>query len=151
MKGTIELLDIDDKFKLLTLKELYGDNIFNYDSDLHIYGPDAVYVFGPEDRIVLEGDNYQFDTIVFSDEKGTLVYDSEGSREGASVNDTTGELVTIENGIDDTNYTVVALFVSETNKRFLDKFEVIIKKRVYPASVTIEGPGKISEETTEYT
>lgn len=151
LKGTIELLDIDDKFKLLTLKELYGDNIFNYDSDLHIYGPDAVYVFGPEDKIVLEGDNYQFDTIVFSDEKGTLVYDSEGSRGGASVNETTGELVTIENGIDDTNYTVVALFVSETNKRFLDKFEVTIKKRVYPASVTIEGPGKISEETTEYT
>ena len=45
------------KHKLLKLKELYGDNIFNIDSDLHIYGPDSIFAFGPEDNIVLEGNS----------------------------------------------------------------------------------------------
>ena len=54
--------------------------------DLHIYGPDAIYVFGPEDRIILEGNIIQFETIIFSDETGTLVYEvRNNSREGVDI------------------------------------------------------------------
>ena len=152
LKGSIKLTGVDDKFKLLTLKELYGDNIFNADSDLHIYGPDAIFVFGPEDGIVLEGNDYQFKTIVFSDETGTLVYDIRvGSREGAVIDESTGLLTTIENGLVDSDLTIVALFVSASNDRFLDEYNITIQKRVYPQSVKIVGVGKISQETTTYT
>lgn len=152
LKGSIKLTGVDDKFKLLTLKELYGENIFNTDSDLHIYGPDAIFVFGPEDRIVLEGNNYQFETIVFSDEPGTLVYDIRvGSREGTTIDENTGLLTTIENGLADSPLTIVALFVSDSNDRFLDEYDITVQKRVYPQAIKIEGVGKISQETTTYT
>ena len=142
---------VDDKFKLLILKELYGDTIFNPDSDLHIYGPDAVYLFGPDDRIVLEGNDYQFDTIVFSNTTGTFVYDiREGSRAGASIDENTGLLTTVENGIADSDLTIVALYVDSNNNRFLDEYAITIKKRVYPQNVKIEGVGKITKETTTY-
>ena len=152
LKGSIKLGYVDDKFKLLTLKKLFGNNIFNTDSDLHIYGPDAVYLFGPEDGTILEGNEYQFETIVFSDTTGTFVYDlREGSREGVLIDSNTGLLTTVENGIDDTDLTIVALFVDIDNNRFLDESFVTIKKRIYPQNAKIEGVGKISKETTTYT
>ena len=152
LKGSIKLSYVDDKFKLLTLKELFGNNIFNLDSDLHIYGPDAVYLFGPDDRIVLEGNDYQFDTIVFSNTTGTFVYDiREGSRAGVSIDENTGLLTTVENGIADSDLTIVALYVDSNNNRFLDEYAITIKKRVYPQNVKIEGVGKITKETTTYT
>lgn len=154
LKGSIKLLNVpsEDKFKLLTLKELYGENIFNTDSDLHIYGPDSIFVFGPEDGIVLEGDDYQFETVVFSDEGGTLVFNiSEGSRIGTTLDRNSGLLTTIENGIEDSHLTIVALFVSDSNDRFLDEYEIVIKKRIYPEKLSIMGVGRISEETSVYT
>jgi hypothetical protein len=135
----------------MTLKELYGENIFNADSDLHIYGPDSIFVFGPQDGIILEGNNYQFDTIVFSDELGTLVYNiSVGERDGVYIDRSIGLLHTIENGLDDTNLTIVALFVSESGDRYLDECDVVVKKRVYPDNISIIGPNKISGEYTNY-
>ena len=153
LRGSIKLLNVsaEDKFKLLTLKELYGENIFNTDSDLHIYGPNSIFVFGPEDGIVLEGDSYQFETIVFSDESGTLVYNiSEGERAGVNIDRNTGLITTIENGEKSEDLTIVSLFVSSSNDRFLDEYKITVQKRVYPQSVSIKGSGRISEETTKY-
>ena len=152
LKGSIKLTKIEDKTKLLTLKELYGENIFNTDSDLHIYGPDSIFVFGPKDGIILEGDSYQLETIVFSDEAGTLVYNiSEGERTGVNVNRNTGLITTVENGAESADITVVSLFVSESNDRFLDEYKITVQKRVYPKSVSIKGLSRISEETVKYT
>ena len=151
LKGSVKLTKIDDKFKLLTLKELYGENIFDPNSDLHVYGPDSVFVFGPKDGIVLEGDSYQLETIVFSEEPGTLVYNiSEGERSGVKIERNTGLITTIENGAESADITTVALFVSESNDRFLDEYKITVQKRIYPESVSITGPGRISEETVTY-
>lgn len=152
LKGKIKLNTVSDKSKLLTLRSLFGDNIFNPDSDLYIYGPDSIFVFGPEDKIILEGNSYQFETIVFSEELGTLVYNiSEGERDGVSIDKNTGLLSTTENGTNSADLTIVALFVSNSGNRFLDEDNVTVQKRVYPASVSIVGPNRISEETTTYT
>ena len=153
LKGSIKLLNVpaEDKFKLLTLKELYGENIFNNDSDLHIYGPPSIFLFGPEDGIVLEGDNYQFETIVFSEEPGTLVFNiTEGKREGVEIERNSGLLTSIENGLSDTELIVVALFVSNSSG-FRNDYTITVKKRVYPTQVIIDGSDKISEQTTKYT
>lgn len=154
LKGSIKLLDVpaEDKFKLLTLKELYGENIFNTDSDLHVYGLNSIFVFGPEDGIVLEGNNYQFDTIIFSDKPGTLVYDIRtGSREGVVIDRNTGLLTTVENGTASEEVIIVALFVNDDGEGWMNDYTVTIQKRVYPSNVSIEGPNRISEESTTYT
>lgn len=154
LKGSIKLLNVpaDEKSKLLTLKELYGENIFNTDSDLHIYGPNAIYVFGPEDGVVLEGDEYQFETIVFSDKPGTLVYDIRtGSREGVVIDRNTGLLTTVENGVPSEEIIIVALFVNDDGEGWMNDYTITVQKRVYPANVSITGPNRISEETTTYT
>lgn len=153
IKGKIKLLGIssEDKNKLLTLKDLFGDRIFESDSELHIYGPDSIFVFGPEDGIVLEGDDYQFETIVFSDEPGTLVYNPIGERNGVVLNTQTGLLTTKENGFDSVDITVVALFVSRSGRRFLDEYGVTVQKRTYPQAVRLEGPSRLDKETDTYT
>lgn len=152
LKGKIKISGITDKNKLIELKELFGNNIFDEDSDLYIYGDNAVFLFGPTDQVVLEGNGYQFETIVFSDMKGTLVYNiSSGEREGVTLDRDTGKLTTLENGNPDENVTVVALFVGEDQSRYLDKCEITVQKRIYPNDVQIIGSGKIAEENTIYT
>ena len=100
----------------------------------------------------VQGDSYQLETIVFSDEAGTLVYNiSEGERAGVIVNRNTGLITTVENGAESADITVVSLFVSESNDRFLDEYKITVQKRVYPKSVSIKGLSRISEETVKYT
>jgi hypothetical protein len=152
LKGEIRLDNVlpEEKDKLLTLKKLFGDNIFNVESDLHIYGPDAIYVFGPEDGVILEGDDYKFDTIIFSADSGKLIYDIRvGERQGVKIDEQTGLLTTIENGEPDAELTIVTLFV-RGEERFIDECDVVVKKRIYPESIIVTGPAKISEELTTY-
>lgn len=152
LKGVIKLNSIlpEEKNKLLTLKKLFGDNIFDSNSDLHIYGPDAIYVFGPEDGVILEGNDYQFNTIIFSADSGKLIYDIRvGERDGVEIDEQTGLLTTVENGANDEELTIVTLFV-RGQERFIDECNVLVKKRIYPESIVITGPNKISEETTTY-
>lgn len=73
IKGRIGLQNVPDadKNKLLELERLFeGQNIFDKNSDLHIYGPTSIYIFGPENTIINEGENFQFRTIVFSENPG---------------------------------------------------------------------------------
>jgi hypothetical protein len=152
LKGKIRLNSIlpEEKNKLLTLKELYGEHIFDANSELYIYGPDAIYVFGPRNGTILEGDNHQFETIIFSENSGKLIYDiREGERTGVKIDEQSGLLTTVENGEEDVELTIVTLFVRGQD-RFIDECNVTVKKRVYPQSIIITGSNKISEETTIY-
>jgi len=150
LRGIIKLSRIDDKYKLLRLKELYGNNIFNKESDLYIYGPDSIYVFGPEK--VLEGDSVQFDTIVFSENSGNILFSllpKSEDREGVKINDN-GLMTTIENGLPTTEYNVQVIYNRGLNDRLIDRTSLIVEKRVYPESIIIT-VNKILEEITEYT
>jgi hypothetical protein len=60
-------------------------------------------------------------------------------------------ITTVENGLESADITVVSLFVSESNDRFLDEYKITVQKRVYPKSVSIKGLSRISEETIKYT
>ena len=136
---------------MLTLKELYGDNIFNKESDLYIYGPDGVYVFGPDN--IYEGDSVQFETIIFSENEGVSLFNAlpiESERSGVEINRDSGFLTTIENDLPDAQYQIGLVYLVN-NIRLIDTVNVTIKKRIYPESIDIIGPTRISEETTTFT
>lgn len=149
LRGTIKLNYVDDKNKLLTLKELYGDNIFNKNSDLYIYGPNAIYVFSPES--ILEGESVQLETVIFSEESGRNVFAIiSGEREGVELDLTFGKLTTIETGEDSTTFTIRAGYIL-SGGQLLDDCIITVKKRTYPESITIEGNSKLSEEYSTFT
>ena len=151
LKGRIGLSNVDDKFKLQTLKNIFGKNIFDKESDLYIYGPDNIYIFGPSSTEILEGNSHQFETIIFSEGSGILLFSiSEGEREGAEIDDL-GLLRTIENGLPDSELKIEAIYLPDRGGRIVDGCTVTIKKRIYPESISISGPTRISEEHTTFT
>ena len=149
LKGKIKLKRVDDKLKLQTLKSLFGNNIFDKDSDLYIYGPNGIFIFGPEN--ILEGDSYQFETVIFSDDTGVLLFGiSEGDRVGVEI-DNNGLLTSVENGSNDSILKVEAIYLPDKGGRIVDGCYVTVKKRIYPTNVSITGPTRISEENTVFT
>lgn len=148
LKGKIKLSMVDDKNKLLTLKELFGENIFNKDADLYIYGPNAIYVFGSES--ILEGETVTFETILFADAEGTMLFSfSSGEREGVVLDRYTGVLTSVENGLDSVEFIVRATYVIG-NGRLINDAVVTVNKRTYPQSISLIGPNRITEESTVF-
>lgn len=149
LRGTIKLANVDDKYKLLTLKKLFGENIFNKESDLYIYGPNAIYVFGPES--ILEGESVQLETILFSEESGKSIFAIiSGERDGVELDLNCGKLTTIETGEDSTTFTIRAGYILSTGQ-LLDDCTITVEKRTYPESIVIEGSSKLSEEYSTFT
>lgn len=150
IKGKIGLQNIpdSDKNKLLELEKLFeGQNIFDKNSDLHIYGPTSIYIFGPEDTIIYEGNNFQFRTIVFSENPGEYWYVSSAERDGVKLDSTTGYLTTVENGLPDEDVTVSVLFI-QGDTRYSSEYKITIKKKIYPTQVEIRGLSEITEDTS---
>ena len=150
IKGRIGLQNVPDadKSKLLELERLFeGQNIFDKNSDLHIYGPTSIYIFGPENTIINEGENFQFRTIVFSENPGEYWYVSSATREGVVLDSTTCYLTTVENGLPDENVTISVLFI-QGNTRYSSEYKIVVKKKIYPTSVEIKGPAEITEDTS---
>lgn len=147
--GTIKLRNVGDKYKLLTLRELYGDNIFNKESDLYIYGPDAIYLFG--DDHILEGESVQYEWITFSSVSGVLNFGIIGeSRTDMSI-DGNGLLTTLENGANTTNTIIRVQFRRDgSNVPLFDDSDLIVEKRIYPESITIDGSSRINTEISEF-
>lgn len=150
LKGKIKLGYIDDKNKLLRLRELFNNkNIYDRNSDLYIYGFDAIYVFAPEK--VLEGDSKQLELIVFSEEEGVLIFQTNPvgeEREGVQITND-GYLTTVENGLPSAQYQFVAVYVRGSD-RLMNDCEVLIEKRVYPTNVRIVGDRKINTEISSF-
>lgn len=159
IKGKIGLQSVadEDKDKLLELERLFdGQNIFDENSDLHIYGPTSIYIFGPEDGLIYEGTNFQFKTIVFSENPGSYRYivrpvDGDDLREGISIDEQTGKLTTTELGLPDLDVQVTVLFIISDSLRFTNSETVTIKKKIYPQNVQIIGKSEISDEPITYT
>jgi hypothetical protein len=143
--GRIGLNRITDKNKLLTLEQLINNSIFNKNSELYIYAPNQHFVFGPENGIIYEGDSFTVRTITFCEEVGICTFKFFGERDGFNL-DENGTITTVENGINDSSIEIQSYYI--TNSESLsDSCTILIKKRVYPTSIRIEGNSKI--ETSE--
>lgn len=157
IKGKIGLQSVasEDKDKLLELERLFdGQNIFDENSDLHIYGPTSIYIFGPEDGLIHEGADFQFKTIVFSENPGSYRYiigsviEGDTLRSGVSINEQTGHLTTIENGLPDQDVIISVLFRQADVNRYQDDCVITIKKKIYPTQIEIKGPAEITEDAS---
>ena len=139
----------EEKKKLLQLKTLFGENIFNKNSDLYITGPDDVYLFGPENGKILEGDSYQLETIVFSKTQGRITYQVLDVSDKITVN-TNGWLSTKENydRIDTVSVETAASFIYEDESgKMSDKISVTVEDIKYPDRVDVKGPAMINDDS----
>jgi hypothetical protein len=150
IKGKIGLQKVTDKTKILELEKLFdGDPIYNKESDLYIYATNQVFVFGPEDGIILEGDSFTLRMIVFSESSGQVSFNTTDTRNGFALDRSTGVITTTETGEPDTDIKVEAYFMSD--KRYNDTCTITIKKRQYPENITIVGNTRISDLEQVYT
>lgn len=151
LKGRIGLNKITDKSKLLELEGIFDSSIFNSESDLYIYSTNQIFVFGPNDGIILEGSEVTLRTIAFCDKPGIYRFnDVEGERVGFKLDYNTGEITVVENGVADAVILIEAYYITNDNDRLVDSCYVTIKKRIYPTNVTIKGSNRISNDTEEY-
>jgi hypothetical protein len=125
-------------------------NIFNKESDLYIYSTNQIFVFGPENGIILEGDEFKLKTIIFCNEEGVSRFNKvEGDRIGFKLDNSTGLITTVENGNPDAAIKIEAYYIYG-DKRLNDSCEITIKKRIYPQNIQIVGSNRINTETAEY-
>ena len=152
LKGKIVLSGIDSskiEQQLYTLRSIFGDNVFNKDSELYINVPDSIFLIGPTD--VLEGGEYQFEATVFSDNLGTVTYGiSSGSRNGTSINRQTGVLTVNRTNEDGATITIRAIHTPTSGTAVSIEKSVKIHAEAYPYSVELEGVGNITEEYQSY-
>lgn len=150
-KGKIGLSKVEDKSKLLYLENMLGDSIFNSDSDLYIYSTNQLFVFGPESNEMSEGDEFTLRTVVFSELPGIHRFNTiGGERPGFELDSDTGKITTIETGVSDSTIKIEAHYITD-NDVLSDDCDIVIKKRVYPSNIKIEGNTKIQNSSSEYT
>ena len=132
------------------LQEIWGDDCFDKNADFRITAPDAIYI-NPENVTINEGESVQFSYILFSNDNGSVSYKIiSGSREGTSINSTTGLLTTTENGNDNAVLYIRAVYTSESGKTSYSTATVTIKKRIYPTSsnTVLSGATTIGQDET---
>lgn len=150
LKGRITLptasLDI-----IHAIEEIFDETVFNEDSELYIKVPSAVYMDAPVASIN-EGESIQFVATVYPVIAGTMKYSLTNSRTGASIDENTGVLTTTENGLATSSLTVKATFTPADGSATLTKAASIsVVKRIYPASITINGNPNPLEAPYTYT
>lgn len=149
LSGVVELLTISlDEANLI--KEYFGDDVFDKNANFRIKAPESIFLSIPQ--FVLEGDSVQVSAIVFSENMGSVEYSILlGSREGVTLDPYTGYFSTIENGLEDVQFTIRAVHTSTDGKISFVDGQINVVKRTYPTSLSINGLSSSLLETNEYT
>lgn len=149
-------LDSVNQEQVDRLTAVFGESAFDKNSSFYIVAPDSIFVSGPD--IIYEGDTGKFTSVIFSQESGTgtTIYKIQsGSRTGTTLNSSTGELTTTENGNSDATLTILAQYISPSGKVNSASKQVTIKKRIYPTntelSSAIKGPSELLKVGETYT
>ena len=149
LKGKVYLSSLD-LAQANELMSIWGEDVFDKKSDFRITAPDAIYI-NPQEVTLNEGESVRFSCILFSDTEGTVTYRIiSGSREGVSLDASTGVLTTTENGAGDATIYVRALYTSTEGNTVHSTATVLVKKRVYPTSdsLTITGASTVAQDET---
>lgn len=153
LKGVIHLASITPA-QVNEIKAVYGENCFNEDNELYISAPDGVFIGGP--TTVLEGEQAQYEAVVFSENKGRVEYYLVGgglessTYKGCSIDKTTGLLTTTITN-EAYNVTVRARHTPTQGNVVIADISVSITKRVYPTSASIVGEGQVAIGDYDYT
>lgn len=133
-RGKVTLDSVDQSI-VDRITAVFGSSAFDKSSSFYIIAPDSIFLSGPD--IVYEGDSAQYTSVVFSQESGTgtTVYKIQsGNRTGTTLNSSTGELTTTENGYSDATLTLLVQYISPSGKVSSASKQVTIKKRTYPTA-----------------
>ena len=149
LKGKVYLdsLNLDQANEFIAI---WGEEVFDKKSDFRITAPDALYI-NPSEVTLNEGESVKFTYILFSDSEGSVTYKiASGSREGVTLDENTGVLTTTENGANNANLYVRAIYTSNEGNTTYATATVLVKKRIYPtsASITINGASTIAKDET---
>ena len=145
-KGKVTLDSVDQSI-VDRITAIFGSSAFDKSSSFYIIAPDSIFLSGPD--IVYEGDTAQYTSAVFSQESGagTTVYKIQsGSRIGTTLNYSTGELTTTENGYSDATLALLVQYISPAGKISSATKQVTIKKRIYPTASELSACIKGSNE-----
>ena len=153
LKGRITLKDFNEETienDLNTIKEIFGEFVFNKESELYIFVPDAIFLVGPAE--ILEGGTYQYEATIFSENKGTVAYSIiSGSTSGLTLNSETGELeVKLSNNYN-RNITIRAMHTPTSGAKVAVDKVVYIKNETYPSLSSINGSSKLNNDYQVYT
>lgn len=147
LKGKVSITESSQEIAD-AITSAFGADVFNPAADLYVMGPDAVFISGPDS--ILEGESAQFIAAVFSQIEGTIQYKiGSGSRDGVTIN-SDGLLKSTENGAADSTLTITAQYITSDGVTSASK-QLVIKKRIYPKSITIEGDGNITTDGNTFT
>ena len=149
LKGKVYLdsLNLDQANEFIAI---WGEEVFDKKSDFRITAPDALYI-NPSEVTLNEGESVKFTYILFSDSEGSVTYKiASGSREGVTLDENTGVLTTTENGANNANLYVRAIYTSNEGNITYATATVLVKKRIYPtsSSITINGASTIAKDET---
>lgn len=148
LKGKVKITEGSQEI-IDEIKSVFGDNVFNKTSDFYVQAPDGVYLSGSAK--LLEGESTRYICAVFSEEEGRIQFSLPTSRQGCSIDATSGRLTTTENGLATSDIVVRAVFISASGKVIDTTMNVTIEKRSYPTAITIEGNALVSEEISTFT
>lgn len=151
LKGIIHLNEVDQEIANLIVA-VFGDKVFDKNNELYITAPDAIFITGPSE--ILGGESTKFTAVVFSQNKGTVIYSASGGVSGSYVIDKDTGLFTGSEMLSNQTIIVRAMFLPDGAASGVQaSIEVSILARVYPSTsdTVIVGPSRIVNEHTDYT
>lgn len=148
LKGRVRINSVSQEI-VDQLKEVFGETVFNKTSEFYITAPDGVYLSGPSK--LLEGESARYVVAAFSEENGRIRFSLPTTRQGCSIDATSGRLTTTENGLATSDIVVRAVFITDSGKVVDTTMNVTIEKRSYPTAINIEGNVLVSEEISTFT
>ena len=137
LKGKVKLTEIT-KAQGQTLVSVFGENIYDKNAEFYVDAPTTLTLSGSSS--LLEGESVQYTAEVYPPMNGTIKYSLSTTRTGCSINENTGKLTTLENGLATSNIVVRATFTPTSGGSTLTKdLTVSVAKRTYPTDLTITG------------
>ena len=152
LKGKIALTAADTD-TISSIKEIFGDNVFDSSSELWITAPDAVFIIGPD--TLLAGEDGKFEAIAVSQKEGTVSLSLSGNYLYGKLDSETGILHTYPKS--ETTWssdstiavTVKASFTStDQTVGFTTEKIVNVYTRRYPTALSISGEPTLNGENT---
>lgn len=152
LKGKVVITNVNEETiedDLFIIQQIFGENVFNKNSEFYIYIPDSIFLIG--ESSIVEGGEYKYTSVVFSENKGTIEYDLLDSRTGTSINASTGLLTVLETGNSTSTMRIRARHTA-TNGTISQIIKTItIQKATYPSSIIINGSSRINMDAPIYT
>ena len=147
LRGYAKLNEVSQEI-VDALASLFGDDVFNSESDFYVDAPNSIFISGPSE--IIEGDSARFTTAIFPTTlTGNLSYALEGSREGVTFDEDTGIVTTVENARGDIKFTIKATFIPDSGSTLYTTKEFTVKNKTYPSISAISVSGATTIEGGE--